>query len=157
MSLGSKRGCSKVSATWWAWPLWNSLIEEFQGNALPSNSNLGFQVERRTLAECLALYSSPKIPAINLWLFYAVLGPSVASSPLRCPSLSSSSFASLDWKVCRVGKEEGEGEDWGEAESLGSPWMMTPCSSRRGYLSNLSSSSRPSLPPPQSCYPPGQL
>ena len=59
-------------------------------------------------------YSPPKIPVIYLWLFYTVLGPSKASSPPRCPSLSSSSFASLDWRVCRAGKEEGEGEAWGE-------------------------------------------
>ena len=67
-------------------------------------------------------YSPPKYPAPYLWLSSVVLSPSVGQSPpSRCPSLSTSSFASLDWGAGRAGKEEGEGEDWGEAKSLGPP------------------------------------
>ena len=67
-------------------------------------------------------YSPLKYPVLYLWLFSAISGPLVGQSPLpRCPSLSSSSFASLDWEVGRAGKEEGKRQDWGEVESLGPP------------------------------------
>ena len=65
-------------------------------------------------------YSPPKIPTLYLWLFSAVLGPLVGQSPSpRCPSLSSSSFSSLDWGVGRAGKEEGEGEIGGKLSLWG--------------------------------------
>ena len=53
MSFGSKRGCSKMSAAYWVFPIWNSLMEELQGMAAPSNSNLGFHAkfEGRTSAK----------------------------------------------------------------------------------------------------------
>ena len=42
--------------------------------------------------------------------------------------ISPSSFASWDWGASREEREEQEGEDWEEAESVGHPWMMTPFS-----------------------------
>ena len=46
-------------------------------------------------------------------------------SPLpQCPSPSSSSFA--NW--VQEEREEGEGEDWEEAKSVGHPWIRTPFS-----------------------------
>ena len=44
MSLGKRRGCSKASAMWAECPLWNFLIEEFQGIVVPSTSSQGDHV-----------------------------------------------------------------------------------------------------------------
>ena len=41
MSLGKRMGCSKASAMWAECPLWNSLIEEFQGMVVVSTSSRG--------------------------------------------------------------------------------------------------------------------
>ena len=106
-------------------------MEEFQGNVVPSNSSLGFQVRRRTLAECsTSLLSTEVSLGLSLLLSFTALGPSVGKSPPpQCPSPSSFSSASLDQGASRKRKEQGEGEDWEEARSLGHPWTMTSCSS----------------------------
>ena len=106
-------------------------MEEFQGNVVPSNSDLGFQVGRRTLVECsTSLLSTEVSLGLSLFLSFATLGPLVGQSPPpQCPSPSSFSSTSLDQGASREGKEKGEGEDWEEARSLGHPWTMTSCSS----------------------------
>ena len=97
MSLGSKKGRFRASATWWAWPFWNFLIKEFQGSAAPSNSNLGFQVEWRTLAECLAsLLSTKDSHVLSLVIFCCFRSFGRAISP------SSVSFSFLFF-LCKFG------------------------------------------------------
>ena len=80
---------------------------------MPSNSNLGFQVEWCTLAKCLASLLSTEdsyvLSIIFFCYFWSFDGAILPSSIFL--SLSFSSFASLDWGVGRAGKEEGEGED----------------------------------------------
>ena len=44
MSLGRRSGCSKASAIWAEWHLWNSLTKAFQGMVTPSTSSRGDQV-----------------------------------------------------------------------------------------------------------------
>ena len=104
-------------------------MEEFQGNVVPSNSSLGFQVGRRTLAECsTSLLSTEVSLGLSLFIFCCFRPFSGAISPSSM-SFSFFSSASLDQGASREGKEKGEGEDWEEARSLGHPWTMTYCSS----------------------------
>ena len=85
MSLGSRMGRSRALATWQAWPLWNSLMEEFQGNATPSNSNLGLHVQWRTLAECSASLLSTEVSFYLSLLVFCYFEPfGRAISPLGC-------------------------------------------------------------------------
>ena len=44
ISFGRRRGYSKASTMWAECPLWNSLIEEFQGIVVPSTSSQGDHV-----------------------------------------------------------------------------------------------------------------
>ena len=89
ISLGRRRGHSRVSTTWQEWPLWNSLIEEFQGNAAPSNSNFRFQVGWRMSAECLAsLLSTEGACPLSLVVFYYLGSFSGISSPSLAISFS---------------------------------------------------------------------
>ena len=119
MSLGSKKGRFRASATWWAWPFWNFLIKEFQGSAAPSNSNLGFQVEWRTLAECLASLLSTKDPhvlSLVIFCYFRSFG--------RAISPSSVSFYFLFF-LCKIGlgsRSNGEGGRGGGR--LGGSWVF---------------------------------
>ena len=68
ISLGKRNGCSKTSAIFAEWPLWNFLIEAFQGMAAPSTSSQGDQVRcwRCTLAKVCSSKLSTKVDLLSL-------------------------------------------------------------------------------------------
>ena len=143
MSLGSRMGRSRALATWQAWPLWNSLMEEFQGNATPSNSNLGLHVEWRTLAECSASLLSTEVSlylSLLVFCYFKPFGRAIS------PSLISFSFLFFFCKFgsrCRLRGEGREGRgrlggSWVFGASLDDDPFLPGTKSLRPFLGSLS-------------------
>ena len=94
-------------------------MEEFQGNAMPSNSNLGFRVRWHTLAECSTSLLSTKVSfCLSLFIFLC-FGPfSRAISPFLI------SFFFLFF-YCKFGSQCRTRGEWrGGKGGLGGSWVF---------------------------------
>ena len=120
MSLGRRKSCSKASAIWAEWPLWNSLTEAFQRMEASSTSSRGDQVRcwRRTSAPFSSSQLSTEVDLLSLGslaVFFCLVPFLGATSP------SLSSYTGLFFfkfgiacSLRSVKGRGGEGEEWEE-------------------------------------------
>ena len=94
-------------------------MEEFQGNVVPSNSSLGFQVEWRTLAECSASLLSTEVSFCLSFFIFLCFEPFSREIP---PFLISFFFLFF---YCKFGSQcRMRGEGRGGKGGLGGSWVF---------------------------------